>query len=189
MNWLWVDNLNLCYHWSDVGWFRDVNRFRHYYWFNICWLNVVDHRRWHICSLNGITYEMLMVLISVLMDMHIFAMIVNDFRFVIGIFNMLDMMFQWFMINRLEWYMSHRRFDVGSLNGFTYDMLMVLISVLMGVNDVAMIVNDFRFMINFRFIVDWIMNGDNRLDNDWLMGDNRFDDDRFMDDDWINIVW
>ena len=125
MNWLWVDNLNLCYHWSDVGWFRDVNRFRHYYWFNICWLNVVDHRRWHICSLNGITYEMLMVLISVLMDMHIFAMIVNDFR----------------------------------------------------------------FMINFRFIVDWIMNGDNRLDNDWLMGDNRFDDDRFMDDDWINIVW
>ena len=166
---------------------------------------MVDHRRWHICSLNGIIYNVLMVLISILMDMHIFAMIVNDFRFVIGIFNMLDMMFQWLMINRLEWYMNHRWFDVVSLNGFTYEMLMVLISVLMCMNGVAMIMDDRRFMINFRFIVDWIMNGDNRLDNgwlivdwimndnrfdnDWLMGDDRFDDDRLMDDDWVNIVW
>jgi hypothetical protein len=155
---------------------------------NICWLNVVDHRRWHICSLNGFTYNVLMVLISVLMGMNGVAMIVNDFRFVIMIFNMLDMMFQWFMIDRLEWYMSHRRFDVGSLNGFTYEMLMVLISVLMCMNEITMIMDDRRFMIDFRFIVDWLMN-DNRFDNFWLIGDDRFDDHRLMDDDWVNIVW
>ena len=84
---------------------------------------------------------------------------------------------------------DHRRWHICSLNGIIYNVLMVLISVLMCMNGVAMIMDDRRFMINFRFIVDWIMNGDNRLDNDWLMGDNRFDNDRFMDDDWINIVW
>ena len=198
-------------HWRDRNWF-DNHR-------------CVNHRWLVVVSDDWIPDNVLVVLISIIMYVDVFTMVVNDRRLMIRIrfdvcwlvndhrFHIcwlvdddwLDI--SWFMDdNRLDvcwfnydwfvWYMDNRCWGVFRV---TYDVLVVLISILVNVDVFAMVMDNRRLMVWIRLDIRWLMYDDrldicrfmdhDRLDVSRFMDHDRLDVSRFMDDDRINICW
>lgn len=192
--WLWFDDLygfnSFNHHWFDVSWLHG-HRFDNH-WFNVRFSvhDRVNHWRFMIVSNDGITDNMLVVLIPTRMNMHIFTMVVNNRSLMIRYgFNVC-----WLNNHRFDvcWLNNHRfdvswldvcwlsmmdhRFDVGrfdmmnhrgSDDGITDNVLVVLIPTLMNIQNFAMVMYDRRVMIS-RLLMDNF----NWLDIRWFM-DNR----------------
>ena len=155
---------------------------------------------------------MLVVLISIIMYVDVFTMVVNDRRLMIRIrFDVCWLLNDhrlWFVDdNRLDisWFLDDNRLDVCRFNLYywfvwymynrcwgvfrvTYDVLVVLISILVNVDVFAMVMDNRRLMVWIRLDIRWLMY-DDRLDVSRFMDHGRLDVSRFMDHDRLNICW
>ena len=160
----------------------------------------------------GISDNVLVVLISIIMYVDVFTMVVNDRRLMIRIrFDVCWLLNDhrlWFVDdNRLDisWFLDDNRLDVCRFNLYywfvwymynrcwgvfrvTYDVLVVLISILVNVDVFAMVMDNRRLMVWIRLDIRWLIY-DDRLDISWFLDDNRLDISWFLDDNRLNISW
>ena len=193
-------------HWGfDYNWLYN-------HWFDIGWLgNVMNHWWFMILSDDGISNNVLVVLIPAFMDMYIFSMVVNDRRLMIRI--RLDvgwlmddywldvgwlLDYNWLMVDWLvdynwlmvDWLVDYNWLDIGWFGNVMNDWWFVVISNNWVTYDVFVIfvptlmdMYIFSMVVNNRRLVIRIRLYVGLLNNHWLMID------WLMNYNWLDISW